>query len=86
MVWKILVFKVLCGQLNYLERLEALTVYSKFIIHLYVFSFIFWYMCENSFKKIFHTVQEIGLVSFFSEFRPWQGLDQWQMTSDDPLD
>ena len=36
--------------------------------------------------KIFHTVQEIGLVSFFSEVIPRQGLDQWQMTFDDPLD
>ena len=36
--------------------------------------------------KIFHTVRGIGLVSFFSEFRRRQSLDQWQMTFDDPLD
>ena len=36
--------------------------------------------------KLFHIVQEIGLVSFFSEFRSRQSIDQWQMTFDDPLD
>ena len=46
-------------------------------INAYAFFFCF---------KIFHTVREIGLVSFFSEFRRRQSLDQWQMTFDDPLD
>ena len=30
--------------------------------------------------KIFQTVQEIGPVSLFPEFEPWQILDQCQMT------
>ena len=36
-------------------------------------------------NKIFHSVQEIGLFSHFSEFEPQQRLGQSQMTFDNIL-
>ena len=42
-------------------------------------------MCMQNFIKIFKTFQEIGPVSVFSEFEPWQNLDQSQMTFDNLL-
>ena len=61
---------------QYLElELVSINAYAFF------FFFFFFFFCF----KIFHTVQEIGLVSFFfSKFILRQGLDQWKMTFDGP--
>ena len=42
-------------------------------------------MCMQNVIKIYQTVQETGLGSLFSEFEPWQNLDQFQMTFDNLL-
>ena len=39
-------------------------------------------MCMQNFIKIYQKVQEIGPLSFFSEFEPRQNLDQSQMPFD----
>ena len=39
-------------------------------------------MGMQNFIKIYYKVPEIGPVSFFSEFEPWQNLDQSQMSFD----
>ena len=36
-------------------------------------------MCQTIFIKIKHTVHKLGPVRLFSEFRPRQSLDRWQI-------